>query len=224
MRHFLSSPSILPAQRPTRRQLLAGGLLLTTLAACGRAQAPAPLPANARVLALGDSLTAGQGAPREQSWPARLQALSGWRVTNAGRNGDTSSGALARLPGLLADTRYDAILIGIGGNDMLHSVPREQTLANLRAMLALARQHTRHVALLATPQPDIWRASMGQLQDAPFYAEIASESGVLPIPDVYSRTLSQPRLRADQIHANAQGYAEIAQALYEALGAAGWHP
>lgn len=218
-----------PSSRPRRQWLrrllasaLAGPLLM---AACSPSSAPSAamaLPEGARVLAIGDSLTAGQGAARDQSWPAELARLTGWRVENAGRNGDTSAGALARLDGLLRGQAYDAVIIGIGGNDMLHSVPREATVGNIRQMLQAARRHTPRVALLATPLPDIWRASLGHLQDAPFYAELAAAEQALLLPGVYAGVLNQPRLRSDQIHANAQGYAEAARHIREQLQQARW--
>ena len=68
------------------------------LAGCGKRAPPsARLKSDARVLALGDSLTAGYGATPAESWPARLAELTGWQVINEGVNGDTSAGALGRL-------------------------------------------------------------------------------------------------------------------------------
>ena len=193
------------------------------LAACGRRKAAtAVLQPDARVLALGDSLTFGYGAPPEAAWPAKLAELTGWQVENAGRNGDTSAGALERLPGLLAGASYDAILIGIGGNDMLRGVPPAATRENLAALVREARAHTPHVALLATPAPDAMRAAVGALSDAPFYEEVAQAQQALLVADVYSSVLSEAALRSDRIHANAEGYARIAQQLAERLAAAGW--
>lgn len=207
---------------PRRRALLAAAAL-APLAACGqRAPKAAPLPAGARVLALGDSLTFGVGAERDAAWPARLAALSGWQVENAGLNGDTAAGAQARLGPLLAAERRDAVLVGIGGNDMLRGVPRAATLAALRALLREAKAHTAHVALIATPEPAPLRAAIGRLEDAPLYAEAAEAEGVLLLPGLYAEVLSDADLRADAIHANAAGYARIAERMMALLGAAGW--
>lgn len=193
------------------------------LAGCGRRKSStALLKPDARVLALGDSLTFGHGAPPEAAWPAKLAELTGWQVENAGRNGDTSAGALERLPALLAAGSYDAILIGIGGNDMLRGVPSAATRENIAALVREARAHTPHVALLATPAPDAMRAAIGALGDAPFYAEIAAAEQALLVPDVYAGVLSDAALRSDRIHANAEGYGRIAQQLAERLAAAGW--
>lgn len=206
-----------------RRSLLLLGTAAALLAACGKKPPKAaPLPAGARVLALGDSLTHGQGAAPDEAWPARLAALTGWAVVNAGVNGDTAAGAQDRLAGLLAAERYDAVLVGIGGNDMLRGVPRAQTVEALRALLRQARAHTGHVGLLATPEPTALRAAIGRLADAPFYAELAQQESVLLLPGLYAEVLSDPALRSDTIHANAAGYARIAERLDARLREAGW--
>jgi acyl-CoA thioesterase-1 len=193
------------------------------LAACGkRKPSTAALKSDARVLAIGDSLTFGYGASPDASWPVKLGEITGWQVENAGVNGDTSAGALQRLPSLLAAGSYDAILIGIGGNDMLRGVSASATRDNIAALVKEAREHTPHVALLATPAPDAMRAFVGSLSDAPFYEEVAKSGQALLVANVYSSVLSDASLRSDRIHANAQGYAKVAQLLADQLKAAGW--
>jgi lysophospholipase L1-like esterase len=210
-------------QRRHLLHLMAAVPAAALLTACSKRKASsAALKPDARVLAIGDSLTFGHGAPPQAGWPAKLAELTGWQIENAGVNGDTSAGALERLPSLLAGEAYDAILIGIGGNDMLRGVPPAATRDNLVALVEQARAHTPHVALLATPAPDAMRAAIGSLSDAPFYAEVAQAQQALLIADVYSEVLSDPSLRSDRIHANAEGYARIAQQLAERLEAAGW--
>lgn len=208
-----------------RRHLLLLAPALALVAACGKRQptsAATALKPGARVLALGDSLTVGYGAMPEQAWPALLAGLTGWQVDNEGVNGDTSAGALQRLSALLAANSYDAVLVGIGGNDMLRGMPQQATRDNVAAIVRAALGHTPYVALIATPAPEAWRAAAGSLSDAGFYAEVAAAEKALLIPDVYSTVLSDAALRSDRIHANAQGYAAMAQQLADKLKAAGW--
>ena len=194
-----------------------------TLTACGKRKAAvAALKSDARVLALGDSLTVGYGAAPEQAWPALLAQLTGWRIDNEGVNGDTSAGALQRLEALLAAGSYDAVLVGIGGNDMLRGVSQQATKANVAAIVRQALGHTPYVAVIATPAPEPLRATVGALSDAGFYQEVAAAERALLIPNVYSMVLSDAALRSDRIHANAQGYAVVAQQLADQLKAAGW--
>lgn len=203
--------------------LLAGAPALALLPACGKRKPSATaLKPDARVLALGDSLTFGYGASPDAAWPVKLGELTGWQVENAGINGDTSAGALERLPALLSAGSYDAILIGIGGNDMLRGVSPAATRDNIAALVSQARAHTPHVALLATPAPDAMRAVVGSLSDAPFYEEVAKSSQALLVANVYSSVLSDASLRSDRIHANARGYEKVAQLLADQLKAAGW--
>lgn len=203
--------------------MLAGLQSALTLSACGkRKPSVAALKSDARVLALGDSLTMGYGATPEQAWPTRLAQLTGWQVDNEGVSGDTSAGALQRLEALLAMNSYDAVLVGIGGNDMLRGISQQTTTDHVAAIVRMALAHTPYVAVIATPAPEPLRATVGSLSDAGFYEVVAKAEKVLLIPDVYAAVLSDAALRSDRIHANAQGYAVVAQQLADKLKAAGW--
>ena len=89
----------------SRRDLLilSGALL----AGCGRKRFR-------KLAALGDSLTAGFGAPKGADYPAQLAQLVGRKVINGGVSGDTSAQALARLPDLLAQ-KPKLVVVSIGG-------------------------------------------------------------------------------------------------------------
>ena len=95
----------------SRRDLLilSGALL----AGCGRKRFR-KLAAGDAILALGDSLTAGFGAPKGADYPAQLAQLVGRKVINGGVSGDTSAQALARLPDLLAQ-KPKLVVVSIGG-------------------------------------------------------------------------------------------------------------
>jgi acyl-CoA thioesterase I len=207
-----------------RRELLIGaaGLALAGCEKKPRDPRDPALPRTARVLALGDSLTAGIGADVLTAWPAVLASLTGWDIVNEGRSGDTTAGGLERLAPLLAASRFDAVIVGLGGNDMLRRVPERDTVANLEAMAALSKAHTGHTALIATPRPTLAAHVTRSLSDAEFYGTVADRSGVALIPGVYAEVLSRPELRSDDIHANAAGYAEVARAIHARLGKLGW--
>jgi lysophospholipase L1-like esterase len=105
---------------------------------------------------------------------------------------------------------------------MLRGVSPSATRENLASLVSQARAHTPYVALLATPAPDAMRAAVGSLSDAPFYEEVAKSGQALLVANVYSSVLSDTSLRSDRIHANAQGYAKVAEQLADQLKAAGW--
>src|SRR5579859_1184053 len=89
----------------------------------------------AKLLALGDSLTAGVGLPPEEGFTTRLQAAleaANYKVQviNAGISGDTTAGGLARLDWALAD-HPDFALVELGANDALRGIDPKETRANL---------------------------------------------------------------------------------------------
>lgn len=200
-------------------------LLVFVLVACGREAPPVftPLPSGAVVLVVGDSLVAGTGASRDAAWPEVMAQRSGWEVVNAGVPGDTTAGVRARLPALIEDYRPDALIIAIGGNDFLRNVPSEETRANLDAIVRESRAASRHVAVVAIPAVSAGRAVLGRLSDHELYAELAREHELALVSSAVSEVLSRPELRSDRIHANAQGYARIAENVLEALIAQGWY-
>lgn len=194
-------------------------LLLAT--ACGQPK-EAFLPAGARVLALGDSLTAAHGVAPDEAWPALLAKRSGWTVINAGLSGDTSAGALQRLPALLEEHNPQLVLVTLGGNDMLRHLPQGQTVANLGQMLALVKARGAKAVLLATPKPSIAGAVFNNLSAADFYRQVAKENQVPLIEDALPDVLSNTQLKADQLHPNAAGHALLSTTIFAALTAIGY--
>ena len=191
-------------------------LLAFALAGCG-GSAPklSKLPADAVVLAFGDSLTFGTGAQAETSYPAVLEQLIGRKVWSAGVPGEVSAAGLARLPSALDDYQPRLLILCHGGNDFLRKLGDAQAAENLRAMIRLARQRGIDVALIAVPKP-------GLLPSPPdFYAEIAKEFG-LPYEDAALKTILRDKeLKSDVAHPNAKGYAKLAEAIAALLKKSG---
>ena len=102
--------------------------MLAALAAGCRDRTPRlqPLPAHAVILAFGDSLTAGNGAPRASSYPVILQQLTGWQTINAGAPGEISAEGVIRLPGLLQRYHPDLVVLCHGGNDLLRRIAHQE--------------------------------------------------------------------------------------------------
>ena len=205
--------------RTLARILLA--LALLRLAACSQPKEPA-LPPGTRVLALGDSLTAAHGVTPDEAWPALLATKTGWLVTNAGVSGDTSAGALQRLPALLEEHSPQLVLVTLGGNDMLRRLPQGQTTGNLGQMLTRIKAHGARAVLLATPQPSLAGAVFNNLSAADFYRQVAKDHQVPLIEDAIPDVLSDPLLKGDQIHPNAAGHALLATKIFEALRKIGY--
>lgn len=203
-----------------RAILLAAAMVL--VAACGGPEKEEALPADSRVLALGDSLTAGAGVAREQAWPGLLAGRTGWEVVNGGVSGDTSAAALRRLPALLEEHEPVLVLVTLGGNDMLRHVPEPETVANLRQILDMVKASGAAAVLLATPKPSVAGAVFQNLSAPEFYLMVAEEYQVPLIEDAIPDVLSDPKLKGDPLHPNTEGHAVLAGKIFDALQAIGY--
>jgi lysophospholipase L1-like esterase len=200
-------------------------LLLALLAACCVAcssKKNEPLPPGTVVLALGDSLTAGYGLTPEQAWPAHLAEKTGWRLINGGVSGNTAGDALARLPALLDEHAPRLVLVTLGGNDMLRKLPEAQTRQDLFRILELARGRHAPPVLLATPKPSVAGAVFQNLSAPSFYAEVAKERQVPLIADAVPDVLSDPALKLDTLHPNAEGHRVLAGKVFDGLRRLGY--
>lgn len=152
------------------------------------------------IVAFGDSLTAGYGAGAGEDYPSRVAAIIGKPLINAGVSGDTTEGALARIePDVLAqDPRI--VLVGLGGNDFLRSVPIATTEANLRTIVKRIQGTGAMVVLLGFRFPSLAANYEGM------YERVAKEEHCLLIADLLDGILSDSKLKSDEIHPNAKGY------------------
>jgi len=181
------------------------------LAACS-SQPPLPkLSPHAIILAFGDSLTYGTGAPRNQAYPAVLAKLSGFKVINAGLPGDVTVEGLARLPQVLEDVQPELMILCHGGNDLIRQTGEQAAASNIRAMIKLAQQQGVSVILLAVPKPSIL------LHEPDFYMQIAKEFNIPILTGVLPKILNKPSMKSDIIHPNNKGYQLLAESLYELM-------
>ncbi|MHA1107516.1 MAG: arylesterase [Alphaproteobacteria bacterium] len=167
----------------------------------------------ARIVVLGDSLTAGYGLAAEDAFPARLEAAlraGGYkvRVINAGVSGDTSAGGLARLDWALAEAP-DAAIIELGANDALRGLPPAMTRANLDAIVTRLKGRGIKVLLTGMRAPPNMGSAYGAAFDA-IYPALAEAHEVALYPFfldgiALKRALNQP----DGMHPNAKGVAAI---------------
>ena len=176
-----------------------------------------PLPPGSSVLVLGDSISAGYGLDPAQAWPAHLAQSTGWNVINGGVSGDTAEQGLARLAFLLESHRPTAVIIELGGNDMLRRLPEQETRARLSEIIAQVRAASARPILMAVPKPSVAGAAFGSLSDADFYAEVAKKESVVLLPDVISEVLSESQYKLDQLHPNAEGSRVLADRATAAL-------
>jgi acyl-CoA thioesterase I len=162
-----------------------------------------------RIVALGDSLTAGFGLPAADAFPARLEkalAAKGLAVEigNAGVSGDTASGGLARLDWSVPDGT-EAVILELGANDMLRGLDPRLTRKALQDILS--RLHERHIevllcGMLAAPNlgADYGRAFNG------IFPDLAAAGQLLLYPFFLAGVLEDHRLiQRDGLHPTAAG-------------------
>lgn len=195
--------------------------VLVLAAACSKVKQEA-IPAGSRVLALGDSLTAGAGVTPEEAWPDLLANRTGWVVINGGVSGDTSGAALLRLPALLEQHDPVLVLVALGGNDMLRHIPQQETIANLEKIVGLIKAHGAKTVLLATPNPSLMGAVFQHLSAADFYRQVADAQQVPLIEDAIAEVISDPQMKGDQLHPNAAGHALLSEKIFEDLKTIGY--
>jgi acyl-CoA thioesterase-1 len=114
--------------------------------------------ADSSILVLGDSLSAAYGIRLEQGWVALLDGRLkkkgyGHRVVNASSSGETTGGALARLPRALERHRPAVVVIELGGNDGLRGLPVAQVRGNLDRLIRLSREGGAEVLLVGMRIP-----------------------------------------------------------------------
>ena len=186
--------------------LLVSGSLLAAPAA--RAKGPA-----GPVLVVGDSLSAEHNIPRGSGWVSLLQQRlardSGRSVVNASISGETSAGALTRLPALLTKHKPSLVVIELGGNDALRGLAPAQLASNLGRMVQLSQQSGARVLLLGIDVPPNYgpayrerlRRTYQDLAKAegvalvPFFLEgVALEQGMMQGDGLHPTAAAQPRL------------------------------
>jgi len=191
-------------------------------AAADQAPAPsAPTATRPRVVVLGDSIAAGYGLRREESFPARLQERIdreglGFEVVNAGVSGDTSAGGLRRLDWSL-DGDVRILVVELGGNDGLRGLPPEELRKNLTAIVRAARG--RHVAVVLCGMeapPNAGPAYATAFREA--FSRVARDEHVPFVRFVLDKVAGIEGLnQQDGIHPNARGARLVADTVWPAL-------
>ncbi len=189
--------------------------IMFIISACSNSTGLPEVKADATILAFGDSLTFGTGAEESQSYPAVLASITGIKVVNAGIPGETTGEGLKRLPRILDDVKPTIMILCLGGNDFLRKTGEKQAAENLRSMLALAKERSVPVLLVAVPSFGL------SLSPPKFYRELASEFNIPLEEKALSEILMTPSLKADQIHPNGAGYRKFAEAIHEKLKKSG---
>jgi len=201
--------------------MLFSGLTLALVSAIAVASAPRDVAERPRIVALGDSLTAGRGIGSASAFPAILQqrvdeAGLEYTVVNAGVSGDTTTGAVRRLERALeGDVRI--LIIALGANDGLRGVPIEQLKSNLSRIIEAAQARGITVLLCGMETLPIrgWDYTVA-FHNA--YRDLAQRYGVTLVPFILMNVIGKPELmQPDRAHPNAAGARVIAENIWPYL-------
>ena len=189
-------------------------LLLGLLAAPAQAQPQ-------KLIAIGDSLTHGYGLPQGQGFVPQLEKWLREQgrevdVINMGVSGDTTEGGRARLGWALADGG-DAVIVELGGNDLLRGFDPARSRDNLDAMLAELRAAGLPVLLAGMQAPLNYGPEFKEAFDG-MYPDIAEKHGALLYPSFLEGVVGPEGptgdlMQPDGIHPSAEGVALIVQGI-----------
>jgi len=175
------------------------------------------------IAALGDSLTQGYGLVEQDGFVPQLER---WlqangaevRLINAGVSGDTTAGGAARVEWTLTPD-VDAMIVALGGNDLLRGLDPDLSRANLTAILSAAETSDVDVLLIGMQAPGNYGPDYKQAFDT-IYLDLAEQFDVLYAESFFDGLASggdpnavSQYMQPDGIHPNTQGVARIIEAL-----------
>jgi len=177
-----------------------------------------PRPSDAaeiKIIAFGDSLTAGFGVIQSEAYPAQLEVAlrtQGYNISviNSGVSGETTRGNLERA-NFIQNQNADIILLGIGGNDALRSLPANETEKNMRATIDILEASIEPPIILLLEMQAPLNAGIEYKRDFDaIYPKIAKEKGLILIPFITTDIFTDQKNKlADGIHYNAIGYKKV---------------
>lgn len=174
------------------------------------------------ILVVGDSLSAGYGVELGKGWVDLLQhrlakCHLGYTVVNSSISGDTTGGALARLPAALSQHHPDVVVLELGANDGLRGQPVAAMRANLQRMIAMSRKAGARVLLLGIELPPNYGPVYTQ-KFAAVYTELAHQTGVAFLPFLLEGVAQDRSLmQADDLHPNAAGQPRLLENVWPRL-------
>lgn len=166
------------------------------------------------ILLLGDSLSASYGMKQNKGWVYLLnqqlaQQNSQYTITNASISGETTSGGLSRIPGILSKKKFDYLLIELGGNDGLRGFPPKLIKNNLLQIIKLAQAKNIPVSIMSIRIPPNYGPRYNKMFTDVF-VEVAQETNIPLMPFFMESIAVIPKLmQADGIHPNVEAQSLI---------------
>ncbi len=216
--------------------LLSFTFLTVMAAACSSGGSPSEIGAGAnrplktpevtanrpKIVAFGDSLTAGFGLTERESYPYLLQERLNadgynYEVVNAGVSGDTSLGGFERADWVLEQENVQILVLELGANDLLRGVPVAKMKANLDRIIRKAKAKNVAVLLCGMITPPTMGADY-QRDYSNAFPDLATEHKVAYLPFLLENiALKKEMNQADGIHPNAEGTKIMMENIYKEL-------
>jgi acyl-CoA thioesterase-1 len=175
-----------------------------------------------KIVAFGDSLTAGFGLTEKESYPSLLQEKMkanglNYLVINAGSPGDTTEIGLNRLNWTLKTEKIEIMILELGANDMLRGVPVAETRKNLEEIIKKVQSKNIKILLCGMFAPTSYDADY-QKETRQMYLDLVKKYKLAFMPFfldgvALKKNLNQP----DGIHPNAEGTKIVAENVYKAV-------
>lgn len=185
-------------------------------------QIPNTVSTKPKIVAFGDSLTAGFGLSEKDSYPYLLQEKLradgyDYDVVNAGVSGDTSSGGLERIDWSLEQENVQILILELGANDLLRGLPVEKMKQNLGTIIKKAKAKNVKVLFCGMLAPPTM-GSKYQREYVAVFPDLAAEHQVEFLPFILENIAADSKLnQPDGIHPNAEGAKIMTDNIYNAL-------
>src|SRR3990170_6792837 len=175
-----------------------------------------------KIVAFGDSLTAGFGIGLDEAYPAVLQDLLddegyAYEVVNAGVSGDTSAGGVRRLDWVLDGRDVEVLILALGANDGLRGLPPAEMKKNLADVIERAKARGIRVLLAGFEAPPDSRDRYLQ-EFVSVFPELAREHELALLPSLLQDVAGVSELvQEDGKHPNVKGARVLAENVFRAL-------
>lgn len=175
-----------------------------------------------KIVAFGDSLTAGFGLLEKESYPYLLQEKLkadgfDYEVVNAGVSGDTTLGGLERIDWVLEMENIKILVLELGANDLMRGVPAAQVKKNLDTIIRKAKAKNVRVLLCGMLAPPTAGSDYGR-DFSNLFPDLATEHKTSYLPFLLENVATKKELnQSDGIHPNAQGEVIMTENVYKEL-------
>jgi acyl-CoA thioesterase-1 len=189
-------------------------LLLAIMALSNSAQAAK------NILLFGDSLSAGYGIARDDSWANLLQrelkkSHPQYEVVNASISGETTSGGLRRIGKALQDHRPALVIVELGANDGLRGAAIAETEKNLNTIIEQVKKANAKVLLLGIQLPPNYGLDYTR-QFRALYPKLTKQHKVALVPFMLEG-IPPEQYQADNLHPNAAAQAQVLRNVMKVL-------